>query len=174
MRNIANNKFIFIIIFFVATVFLFVFLAHREQFFMLFGEGTSLNFQRDDIELIRVRSTGVLTDFDNVTVNDAAKIREIIKYLNSLELVEAELPRNLRTRIRRQEDVGWILIYLGESVHHNPGDVVEFWANYMRFTYHGHKFFGTYTYYVRNSGFCNRTNTSYVYQFLQALLNESA
>lgn len=114
----------------------------------------------------------MIDDIDNTTINCPEKISEIINYLNSLELVAAELPRNLQRRINRLEDVGWILIHIGESPGHNPGDSIEFWANYMIFTYHGHQASGVYTYYVRNSGFCSRTKTSNVYQFLYELINE--
>ena len=170
MNFITKKKIVFTVVFCVVLFSLFILWVHRERFFISFRESTSLDFQRSGMEHIHIRSQGNLIDIDNVVISDAEKIKEIINYLNSLELVEAELPRNLRRRINNFEDVGWISIYIGESINHNPGDIVVFWANYMRFVYHGHRV--SRTYYVRNSGFCNEAKTSNIYYFLRNLLNE--
>ena len=140
----------------------------HEKLLMSFRESVGLSFQRNDVAFIRIRSAGALADIDNVLVNDQEKIREIIAYLNSLELIETDMPQRLRWRINSLEDVGWIAIHIGESPDHNPGDSVVFWANYMVFSYHGHK--PSSTYYVRNSGFCNRTKTSNIYYFLRRFI----
>jgi len=173
MSLIANKKFVFIAVFCFLIFALILALVHKERFFILFRESVSLDFQRDDMEHILITTRGIYPlDFHDIRIEEPERIREIISYLNSLELVEAELPRNLRTRINAFEDVGRISIYIGHSPAHSPGDIVEFWANYMVFTYHGHKAAGRYTYFVRNSGFRNRTKASNVYQFLYELISE--
>jgi len=120
------------------------------------------------MEFIRIRSSGSFIDIDNTVLNCVDKIETIISHLNSLELVEAELPRRFRNRL--PEDVGSILIHIGEGPNHNPGDVVVFWANYMMFSYHGHK--TSATYYVRNSGFCNRIKSGSIHYFLREVVSE--
>jgi len=177
MKLIQSKKAILIVIFFVVIIslvafFVCGFFTFRERYNLLFAESTSLNFQRDDMTHIHINSRGNLIDINNVVIRNPEKINEIINYLNSLELVEAELPRRLSRQINASEDVGWISIYIGESIDHNPGDFVSFYASYMVFTYRGHELFGRYTYYVRNLDFCNMTKTSNVYQFLHELINE--
>jgi len=169
MKFMKNKKLVFAVIFCI-TILSVVFLVHRERLVILFRGSTSLNFQRDDMEYIRITSQGNLIDISGATIDCPEKVNEVIKYLNSLELVEAETPRRLRNR--RPEEVGSIIIHIGHSPDHNPGDTVQFWANYMSFVYHDHKFYGYYNYYVRNSGFDNSTKTSNVYYFLRDLINE--
>jgi len=174
MELIKNKKTIFAISISLAILSIFAFLAHRERIFVMFRESTSLNFQRDDMTYINITSRGIPPiDFNNVVIEDPEKIRETINFLNSLELVESRIPRNLTNSWQNRdfEDFGWISIIIGESPEHNPGDFVSFYANYMVFTYHGHRLFGIYTYYIRNSGFCSRTKTSNVYQFLYELIH---
>jgi len=170
MRLFKNKVVVLLISSCMAMLLLFFFWIYRERILMPFRESTCLNFQRDDMEHISIRSWGNLTSIDNAVIRDSEKIEEIIDYLNSLELVEAELPRMLRNG--RTANADSILIYIGESINHNPGDYVVFYADYMIFTYHGHKFFGRYTYYVRKPGFFRRASTSNVYQFLHELISE--
>jgi len=171
MKRIINKKTIIIAI--LCMIIFVLFIIHRERLAISFRDSTSLNFLRDDITYISITSRGMSPiDFHNVVINDPEKIKEIIDLLNSLELVEAELPRNLLRQINNLEDVGWVFLYIGESPSHNPGDYVSFYTNYMTFTYHGHEAAGHYSYYVRNSDFCRRTRSSNVYQFLYELINE--
>ena len=61
-----------------------------KEFFMSFKESTGLNYQRGDMSYITIKSRGQENGFNNVEINDPEKIKEIISYINSLELVEVK------------------------------------------------------------------------------------
>ena len=167
---IANKKVIAVVIFCMLAIIFFFTLAYGKEFFMSFRKSTSLNYQRDDVTYINIRSTGNLTDINNVIINDPEKIEEIIIFINSLDIVEVnKVPKNKFGYDLK--NYGWISIYFGESSEYNPGDIIEFYTDYMGASYNGRDWEGKH-YYRKNSGYNNQTKSSNVYEFLHDLINK--
>ncbi|MDR2559586.1 MAG: hypothetical protein LBC86_08615 [Oscillospiraceae bacterium] len=137
---------------------------------MLSKESVSLNYQREDATYVNFRSWGnSIADIDTIRIDDSEKIERLIEFLNSLELVESDVP--WWNRNKDSEKVGCMIIYMGESFKYNPGDTIQFWTNYMSISYNGYDW-ETKSYYVRNIGYNRFTKTSIAYEFIRDLINE--
>jgi len=146
---------------------------------MLFRKSASLNYQKDDVAYVMIQSAGHINEIKNVKIEDPEKIREIINYINSLKIVQVkEMPEYITKNVLNGEigHFGWISIYFGNSLpepgnYSEPGDIIQFERNYMGTSYNGRDWEGE-NYYIKNSGYNNKTKSSNVYEFLRDLINK--
>jgi len=111
-----------------------------------------------------------------IVINDSDDIKRIIDYLNSLRLIEDNPTEYEDIDI---DAVGYftILIIRDNDENGDNGDngydVIDFETNYLTFAPNGYDSSAT-RYYIKNSGYNSKTQSSNTYKFLRNLLTAGA
>jgi len=106
-----------------------------------------------------------------IEITDSDDIEIIIDFLNSLKLIEDNLTEYEYIDL---DEVGYFTITIFRDDYENDNDahdVLAFETNYLSFIPNGHDWTGT-RYYIKNSGYDNKTKNSNVHQFLLELINK--
>jgi len=105
----------------------------------------------------------------DVMITDRNDIEKIIKYLNSLMLIEDNLTEYVDVDL---DEVGYFRITIFRDDYENDSrayDSIEFETNYLSIIPSGNDRHAT-RYYIINSGYNNKTKSSNVHQFLLDLI----
>jgi len=107
----------------------------------------------------------------DIEIHDREDIEKIIKYLNSLKLIEDNLIEYVPFD---RNNVGFFEIFIFRDGFENDSDAVDiiaFETNYLAFIPNGHDWKET-RYYIKNSGYNHKTKTSKTFNFLYDLINK--
>ena len=178
-----NKKRIIILLCVIFLVFMVILFRDNIIRFQL---STKLNYNENvdyiTIEIYDDRLTKVFEGKPDIKTNDRGriyieiydkkKIEKIIKYLNSLSLMDDTINEYVPFDI---DNVGYFTIDITKknSEEYLHGfDGFAFYTNYMEFVSEGHDHDGI-RYYIKNSGYNSTTKSSKTFKFLYDLINES-
>ena len=125
----------------------------------------------NDMECIKIYDKESI-DIEFIEIHDKEDIEKMIKFLNSLELIE-DNPTEYEPFDR--ENIGFfdIALFRNNGNKNSVGyDWIVFHTNYMEFVPEGHDSEGT-RYFIKNSGYNSKTKSSKTFAFLYDLLHES-
>ena len=149
----------FIVLYFIYFTFL-----RDKEFFMPFRRSISLNYRKDNVSFVEIY-WHINDDMLISKIEDIEKIKRIIDYVNSIEIVEVRnVPINKFRIIKYSESYDYISLNFG-------GNKIEFMTDYMWIIYHSHDMERK-NYYIKNSGYDNETKSSNIHQFLRDLIND--
>jgi len=140
---------------------------------MTFQESVRLNYQikSDEKEIIYIRIWGnssLTGDVGEIIIDDNRDVEYILNYINSLELVQREMPKQ-----RNFQNNGhfYIDIFEKDSFAEKAEilDTLLFSTQYLSVVHKGYDWDYT-DYYIKNVGYNPITKTSNVYQFLYDLI----
>ena len=174
-----NKKLIIILLCIIFLVFIFI--IFRENIIRL-KLSTRLNYSEnvayitiyDDrlIEVVGSNSEIEINSIGDIEIHNREVIEKIIKYLNSLELIEDNLTEYEDVDIDEVEYFDVTIFRNDNEKYLNGYDIIAFQTNYLSFIPEGHDCYGT-RYYIKNSGYDPKTKTSKTFEFLYDLINKS-
>jgi len=154
-------------------VLLVVLATYKNVFIRPFKQSVNLNY-RESVDRIEIMFTGQLAGAERyviVKINEREDIAEIVSYLNSLTLVE-EFPSVAYYPDPNIDECIYITAF-GEGYGEDDFalDRFCFQTKYMMFVPNGLDWKSN-TYFIKNSGYDDRTKSSNIYQFLLNLLDK--
>jgi len=148
----------------------------------LFKESINLNYSVEDVDYILLGSKGRFRNASereyyewDVKIEDRNAIEKTINFLNALELID-ETPKGVGTyrHINDLNDVGYFAIeIIGINYEDDNTDVYSlgFMKDQVSVLY-GIIGSRSLLYYIKDSGYNNRTKSSHTYEFLYSLVND--
>lgn len=168
----VNKKTIIILCCIIFIVFLII--VFRDNI-IRFKLSTRLNYH-ENVAYIKIKDARLkkVTDDDiwDVEITDRKDIEKIIKYLNSLKLIEDNPTEYEDVDL---DQVGYFEIGIFRDGYENDSDAYDwivFQTNYLAFVPSGHDWKAT-RYYIKNSGYDSKTQNSKTFKFLYDLINKS-
>lgn len=167
-----------------------IIIVQWKNFRMPYKQGISLNYH-EDIAYIEISDKGRLglpeVDISNegrlelglpernirniLKIDDAEKIKKIIDYINSLELIEDKVTIPNFDYSTDLNSIGYFRIDIYKVNSEEP-DAIVFMTNYLTFLLNGYDWEYT-DYYIKNSGYHSKTANSKTFEFLYGLIHKS-
>ena len=153
-------------------------IVYRKDEEMASKQGISLNYNEpiDNISYIEISDKGRLGMLQNgrftYNIHDKEKIKEIIDYINALELIEDELiiyNYNYDTDLNK---IGYFTVFIQTNDFEHT--LIEFETNYLTIIPSGMCDCFAIGYYIKDSGYDPLTANSKTFKFLYDFIHENS